>query len=146
MSQQGPVIVVSATGRPSFAAALDETRVFPIIDAGWNDASRAVETLQPAAVLAAMPAAGEPRLDALAKQIAARQPYLPLIAVDAKTPLPENAIPFSLAVGSRARARRDGAADRPRRGLSRAVGRVRRAARRGRRAQHRGRCKAPQRP
>jgi len=99
MSQQGPVIVVSATGRPSFAAALDETRVFPIIDAGWNDASRAVETLQPAAVLAAMPAAGEPRLDALAKQIAARQPYLPLIAVDAKTPLPENAIPFSLAGG-----------------------------------------------
>src|SRR6185437_324288 len=97
MSQQGPVIVVSTTGRPSFAAALDETRVFPIIDAGWNDASRAVETLQPAAVLVAMPTAGEPRLDALAKQIAARQPYLPLIAVDAKTPLPENAIPFSLA-------------------------------------------------
>jgi hypothetical protein len=99
MSQQGPVIVVSAAGRPSFAAALDETRVFPIIDAGWNDASRAVETLQPAAVLAAMPAAGEPRLDALANQIAARKPYLPLIAVDAKTPLPENAIPFSLAGG-----------------------------------------------
>jgi hypothetical protein len=100
MSQQGPVIVVSAAGRPSFAAALDETRIFPIIDAGWNDASRAVETLQPAAVLLAMPTAGEPRLDALAKQIAARQPYLPLIAVDAKTPLPENAIAFSLVGGN----------------------------------------------
>ena len=32
---------------------------------------------------------------ALAKQIAARQPYLPLIAIDPQPPLPENAIPFS---------------------------------------------------
>lgn len=100
MSQQGPVIVVSAAGRPSFAAALDETRIFPIIDASWNDASRAVETLEPAAVLVAMSNVGEPRLDALAGQIAARHPYLPLIAVDPQTPLPENAIPFSLADGN----------------------------------------------
>ncbi len=100
MSQQGPVIVVSAAGRPSFAATLDETRIFPIIDASWNDASRAVETLEPAAVLVAMPSAAEPRLDALAGQIAARHPYLPLIAVDPQTPLPENAIPFSLADGN----------------------------------------------
>jgi len=100
MSQQGPVIVVSAAGRPSFAAALDETRVFPIIDAGWNDVSRAVETLQPAAVLVAMANAAEPRLEALAGQIAARQPYLPLIAVDPQMALPENAIPLSLAGGN----------------------------------------------
>jgi len=100
MSQQGPVIVVSATGRPPFAAALDETKVFPIIDANWNDASRAIETLRPAAVLVAMPNAGETRFDALAKQIAARQPYLPLIAVDPKTLLPENAIPLSLVGGN----------------------------------------------
>src|SRR5665213_1551109 len=100
MSQQGPVIVVSAAGRPSFAAALDETRVFPIIDAGWNDVSRAVETLQPAAVLVAMANAAEPRLEALAGQIAARQPYLPLIAVDPQMALPKNAIPLSLAGGN----------------------------------------------
>ncbi len=100
MSQQGPVIVVSAAGRPSFAAALDETKVFPIIDANWNDASRAIEALQPAAVLVAMPNAGETRLDALAKQVAARKPYLPLIAVDPTTPLPENAIPLALAGGN----------------------------------------------
>lgn len=100
MSQQGPVIVVSAAGRPSFAAALDETRIFPIIDASWNDASRAVETLEPAAVLVAMSNVSESRLDALAGQIAARHPYLPLIAVDPQTPLPENAIPFSLADGN----------------------------------------------
>jgi hypothetical protein len=100
MSQQGPVIVVSAAGRPSFAATLDETNIFPIIDASWDDASRAVEALEPAAVLVAMPGAAEPRLDALATQIAARRPYLPLIAVDPQTPLPENAIPFSLAGGN----------------------------------------------
>jgi hypothetical protein len=100
MSQQGPVIVVSAAGRPSFAATLDETNIFPIIDAGWDDAPRAVEALEPAAVLVAMPGAAEPRLDALATQIAARRPYLPLIAVDPQTPLPENAIPFSLAGGN----------------------------------------------
>ena len=82
MSQQGPIIVVSTAERPSFAAALDEAKMFPIIDADWADASRAVEQLQPAAVLVAMSETVEPGFEALAKQIAARQPYLPLIAVD----------------------------------------------------------------
>jgi hypothetical protein len=79
---------------------LDEAKIFPIIDASWSDASRAVETLQPAAVLAAMPDAGEPRLDALAKQIATQQLYLPLIAVDPQTLLPENALPFAQSSGN----------------------------------------------
>jgi hypothetical protein len=95
MSQQGPVIVVSAAGRPSFAAALDDAKVFPVIDASWADASRAVEQLQPAAVLVAMSGNIEPRFAILAKQIAAKQPYLPLIAIDPQPLLPENAIPFS---------------------------------------------------
>jgi hypothetical protein len=95
MSQQGPVIVVSTAGRPSFAAALDDAKVFPVIDASWADASRAVEQLQPAAVLVAMSGNIEPRFAILAKQIAAKQPYLPLIAIDPQPLLPENAIPFS---------------------------------------------------
>jgi len=95
MSQQGPVIVVSAAGRPSFATALDDARIFPVVDASWADASRAVEQLHPAAVLAAMSGNIEPRLAVLARQIATRQPYLPLIAVDPQPLLPENAIPFS---------------------------------------------------
>jgi hypothetical protein len=95
MSQQGPVIVVSAAGRPSFATALAQANVFPVIDASWSDVSRAVERLQPAAVLAAMPDAGGPHLDVLAKQIAMQKLYLPLIAVDPKIRLPENALPFS---------------------------------------------------
>jgi hypothetical protein len=100
MSQQGPIIAVTASGRPSFAAALDDVGMFPIVDTNWADASRAVADLQPAAVIVAMPEPAEPGLEALAKQIAARQPYLPLIAVDPVTSLPENAIPFSSAGGN----------------------------------------------
>jgi hypothetical protein len=95
MSQQGPIIVVSAAERRSLATALSDAQIFPIIDTSWTDASHAVEQLQPAAVLVITSEAGEPGFERLAKQIAARQPYLPLIAIDSVTALPENAIPFS---------------------------------------------------
>ena len=94
MSQQGPIIVVSTAER-SLATALGDARIFPIIDTGWADASHAVEQLQPAAVVVAMSETIEPCFEPLAKQIAARQPYLPLIAIDPAMTLPENAIPFS---------------------------------------------------
>jgi hypothetical protein len=95
MSQQGPILIVSTAGRPSFASVLDQAGMFPIIDASWADASRAVEQMQPAAVVVAMPATEERRFEALAKLIATRQPYLPLIAIDPRISLPQNAIPFS---------------------------------------------------
>ena len=95
MSQQGPIIVVSTGERPSFASALDDAKLFPVIDAGWADASRAVAQLAPAAVLVAPSEAAQPGLEALAKQIAATKPYLPLIAVDPRTNLPATAIPFA---------------------------------------------------
>lgn len=100
MSQQGPIIVVSAAERPPFASALDDAKIFPVIETGWADASRALERLQPAAVLVAMSEAVEPGFEALAKQIAAREPYLPLIAIEPKTQLPDNAIPFSQSGGN----------------------------------------------
>src|ERR1700754_1931141 len=100
MSQQGPLLVVSAAGRPPFATALDDAKLFPVIDISWADASRAVEQLQPAAVVVAISETSEQDFDAFAKQIAAAQPYLPLIAVDAQVLLPENAIPFSRADGN----------------------------------------------
>jgi hypothetical protein len=100
MSQQGPLIVVSTAGRPSFASALDDAKMFPVIDAGWANAARAVEQLHPAAVLVAMADTAEPGIKALAKQIAAQRPYLPLIAVDPTIGLPENAIPFSQTSGN----------------------------------------------
>jgi hypothetical protein len=100
MSQQGPIIIVSTARLPSFASALDDAKLFPVIETIWAEASRAVERLQPAAVLAALPDGAAPGFEALAKQIAARQPYLPLIAVDPRIHLPENAIPFSQSGGN----------------------------------------------
>jgi hypothetical protein len=95
MSQQGPIIVVSTAERRSLATALSDAQIFPVIDSSWADASHAVEQLRPAAVVVAI-SGKEPRFEPLARQIAARQPYLPLIAIDPGMTLPENAIPFSL--------------------------------------------------
>jgi len=100
MSQQGPIIVVSTAPRPSFASALDDAKVFPVIETAWADASGAVEQLQPAAVIVALSEPVESGFEALAQQIAARQPYLPLIAVDPQAALPENAIPFAQSGGN----------------------------------------------
>ena len=97
MSQHGPILVVSTAARPPFASALDD--VFPVIHATWADAPRAVAQLGPAAVLIAW-SETEPGFEALAKQIAATKPYLPLIAVDPGASLPENAIPFSQSGGN----------------------------------------------
>jgi hypothetical protein len=100
MSQQGPIIVVSGVERPAFAGALGDAKLFPVVDANWADASRAVAQLAPAAVLVASTDAGEPGLEALAGQIAAAKPYLPLIAVDPTGLLPDNAIPFAQSGGN----------------------------------------------
>lgn len=94
MSQQGPILIVSDGGRPSFASALDETKLFPVVDAEWADAARAVEQMKPGAVLASASGVDKATFDALAKQVGAREPYLPLIAVDPGTYWPESAIPF----------------------------------------------------
>jgi hypothetical protein len=94
MSQQGPILVASSASQPSFASALDLAGLFPIVETPWADALRAVEQVQPAAVLAATSDTDEAQLATLAAAIAMRQPYLPLISVDPQIPLPDNAIPF----------------------------------------------------
>jgi len=68
--------------------------MFPVIPTIWADVLRAVRQLQPAAILVASSGA-EPGFEVLAREIAAREPYLPLIAIDPTTTLPENAIPFA---------------------------------------------------
>jgi GGDEF domain-containing protein len=95
MSQQGPILVISATGRPPFAEALDETKLFPVVNTDWANAARAVDQLRPGAVIAAASGVDQPTLEALAKRVADREPYLPLIVVGAETPLPESAIAFA---------------------------------------------------
>ncbi len=95
MSQQGPILIVSNAGRPSFARALDDAQLFPLVDASFAEASRAVAQVQPAAVLVAMAGLPQRDFDVLARQIGARKPYVPLIALDPATRLAENALPLS---------------------------------------------------
>jgi hypothetical protein len=91
---QGPILIVSNAGRPTLARALDQALLFPLIDASFAEAAAAVSTMQPAAVLVA--AAGLPQADlaALAAQVGARKPYVPLLALDPLGPPPENALPL----------------------------------------------------
>jgi hypothetical protein len=93
--QQGPIIVVSDDKQPALLAALGEAGTFPVIETDWRDAARAIAQLHPAAVLAAAPEGIE--LTALAGQIGAIKPYLPLLVIEPKATLPDNAIPFSQA-------------------------------------------------
>jgi hypothetical protein len=92
--QQGLILVVSDDKPPALATALGEA-MFPLIQTGWAEATRAVAQMHPAVVIAASSESDGVKLDALARQIGAIQPYLPLIAVNPKSVLPENAIPFS---------------------------------------------------
>jgi hypothetical protein len=94
MSQQGPVLIVSAAAKPPFAAVLDETKLFPVVVTDWNEAGRAIETVKPAAIIAAAEGVDFAALASLAKRAAARAPYLPLLAVDPTTTLPDTAIAF----------------------------------------------------
>jgi hypothetical protein len=95
MSQQGPIIVVANADRPLLASTLEAAGMFPIIDTAWADAPRAVAQMQPAGVVVSLSDTVPQGFETLAKQIAARKPYLPLIAVDPGISLPENVIPFS---------------------------------------------------
>jgi hypothetical protein len=100
MSQQGPILIIGHSGRPAFAAALDEAGLFPIVDADWSNAARAVSDVQPAAVVADMSGADAARFAALAQQIDRRRPYVPLIAVEPQGELPANALPLSFSGGN----------------------------------------------
>jgi len=95
MSQQGPILIVSTGGRPSFASALDEKKLFPVIGADWADAAHAVAQLRPGAILVSSFAIDKPALEALTRQVAVGEHYLPLIVVDPESWLPDNAIPFA---------------------------------------------------
>src|SRR3989440_11216676 len=99
MSQQGPIIVVSAGEPPPFASALHDAELLPVVPCRWAAASRSLAQLTPAAVVVAASAAGEIGLEALARQVAATRLYLPLIVVDPTTSLPDNAIPCTQSGG-----------------------------------------------
>ena len=90
MSQQGPIIVVSAGEPPPFASALQDAELLPVVPCRWANASRSLAQLAPAAVVVAASATAEIGLEALARQVAATRLYLPLIVVHPTTSLPDN--------------------------------------------------------
>jgi hypothetical protein len=95
MSQQGPLLIVASAGRPSFAAALAEAKMFPLIDADFANAARALKQVQPAAALVDAAGAQPAQFADLAKAIAGCRPYLPVIAVDPDGTLADNVLPFA---------------------------------------------------
>jgi GGDEF domain-containing protein len=94
--QQGPIIVVSDDKQPALMAGLGEA-TFPVIETSSTQASRAVAQLHPAIVVAVTGEGDGATLAALASQIDGTEPYLPLVVINPKSTLPENAIPFSQA-------------------------------------------------
>ena len=95
MSQQGPILVVSSGESSSLAAALSDTKMFPVIETNWPEAAHAVGQLQPAAVLASGDAGAG--FAALAAQVAELKPYVPLVVID----------PHRVTAGERAAVRAD---------------------------------------
>lgn len=100
MSVQATIVAVSTQQPASFATALADSGIFPVIDATWSDALDAVARVQPAAVVVSAAPADMAEFEKLAKRLAAKQPYVPLIAVDPVTDLPGNAIPQGRTAGN----------------------------------------------
>ncbi|WP_284416104.1 MULTISPECIES: GGDEF domain-containing protein [unclassified Bradyrhizobium] len=95
MSQQGPLLVVSTSSRPSLTAALAAARILPSIEVRWTDALSAMSKVQPAAVLAVMDGADATAVTAVSRHVEARRPYVPMIAIaPGDAALPDNAIPL----------------------------------------------------
>jgi hypothetical protein len=93
----GPIVVVSNDKQPKLTAALDDAQLFPIIETTSTEALRAVAETQPSAILVAMARVSETELLPLAREAASLQPYLPILAIDPTSSLPENVIPFAQA-------------------------------------------------
>ena len=90
--------MVSSGESSPLAAALSETKLFPVVETCWPEAARAVGQLQPAAVLACGDTAAA--FAALAPQIADIKPYVPLIVINPEASLPANALPCALVDGN----------------------------------------------
>lgn len=100
MSDQATIVAVSNQQPAAFATALAESNIFPVVDATWTEALDAVARMQPAAVIVSASADDMPTFQVLAKRLGAKQPYVPLIAIDPATDLPGHAIPLTQTDGN----------------------------------------------
>lgn len=99
MSQQASVLCITDADVPA-SQALADLGIFPLIDTAWYDADEAIARLQPAAVV--VMDGDDKRLAAIAAQVEAISPYVPLITVDpvTLTGLP-NVLPLSTTADGR---------------------------------------------
>ncbi|CAN5260714.1 hypothetical protein BH10PSE10_BH10PSE10_01700 [soil metagenome] len=97
MSQQGPIVAVSNRDGRALTGAVAQVKAFPLVEVLWPDAVDAVARLHPAAILVSDVKDNATALANLAERTAYAEPYLPLIALDPGTALPQNAIPFTQA-------------------------------------------------
>jgi len=83
MALQGPFAVIADSEAPDIVEALRAAGAFPIIEATWTDASAALASVEPEAVILAEPCPDAARAAALAEAIAAQRRtgvYMPVIA------------------------------------------------------------------
>jgi hypothetical protein len=95
MSQQGPILLISAGQSGALTAALTEANLFPVLEVAWPDAADAIERVLPASVIAHVLPDHYAAFADVAARIAAKRPYIPLLVPDPEMPLPVNALPVS---------------------------------------------------
>ncbi|TAK50140.1 MAG: GGDEF domain-containing protein [Xanthobacteraceae bacterium] len=78
---QGPLLLISGSGRARGTALLDGECAFPVIEVAWREAREALQTVRPVAVLAENGAQYGPDFAALVQTAAESRPYLPVIAL-----------------------------------------------------------------
>jgi hypothetical protein len=100
MSKHGPILAVVSDACLPLVADVRAAGLDSIVETGRANALQVFDQVPPAAVIAMAPVEGDAVFETLATRIAAAQPYVPLIVLDAIASLPPNAIPFSLTENS----------------------------------------------
>lgn len=95
MSKHGPILAVVGDPHRALVAGVRSAGLDSVAEINWAGALQAFDRTLPAAVIAAIPAGSDAAFETLAARIAATQPYVPLIVLDAHASLPVGAIPFS---------------------------------------------------
>ena len=97
MALQGPFVVVADSPAPDIVGALRSAGAFPVVETDWAEASAALASIQPEAVVLAGPCGEPDRASALVKALAvgleersgAFVPVVACIREDAAAPVPE---------------------------------------------------------
>lgn len=101
MSKHGPILAIVGDAHHALVAGIRAAGLDSVVETDWANAVQTIDQMSPAAVVIADPIDDSAAYEALATRIAAAQPYVPLIVLDATASLPATAIPLST-TGNRA--------------------------------------------